>query len=72
MGLKKRLGGVPILRRKATKPTFVELIAPQATPLEECVIDFESPSGGKMRVQWKASAPRDWVSVLRAWREAER
>ena len=74
MGLKKRLGGVPILRRKATKPTkpaFVELIAPQATPLEGCVIDFESPSGGKMRVQWKASAPRDWVSLLRAWRETE-
>ena len=38
-GLKKRLGGVPILRRKATKPTFVELIAPQ----EECVIEFEAP-----------------------------
>jgi hypothetical protein len=71
MGLKKRLGGVPILRRKATKPAFVELNAPHTTPLEECVIEFESPSGGKMRVQWKASAPRDWVSLLRAWRETE-
>jgi hypothetical protein len=66
-GLKKRLGGVPTLRRKATKPSFVELIAPQ----EECVIEFEAPSGNKMRVQWKASTPRDWVSLLRAWREAE-
>jgi hypothetical protein len=65
--LKKRLGGVPVLRRKATKPEFVELIAPQ----EECVIEFEAPSGNKMRVQWKASSPRDWVSLLRAWREAE-
>ena len=65
--LKKRLGGVPVLRRKATKPEFVELIAPQ----EECVIEFEAPSGNKMRVQWKASAPRDWVTLLRAWREAE-
>ena len=27
MGLKKRLGGVPTLRRKASKPTFVELTA---------------------------------------------
>ena len=35
MGLKKRLGGIPALRRKATKPAFVELIAPQ----EECVIE---------------------------------
>ena len=67
MGLKKRLGGIPVLRRKATKPAFVELIAPQ----EECVIEFEAPSGNKMRVQWKASTPRDWVSLLRAWREAE-
>jgi len=71
MGLKKRLGGGPILRRKATKPPFVELIAPQATPLEECVIEFESSSGGKIRIQWKASAPPDWVSLLSAWRETE-
>jgi hypothetical protein len=67
MGLKKRLGGVPIIRRKATKPAFVELITPQ----EECVIEFESPRGNKMRIQWKASTPHDWVSLLRAWREAE-
>jgi hypothetical protein len=71
MGLKKRLGGVPMLRRKATKPAFVELITPPVTPPEECVIEFESVSGGKMRIQWKASAPRDWVSLLRAWRETE-
>ncbi len=66
MGLKKRLG-VPIVRRKATKPAFVELIAPQ----EECVIEFEAPSGNKMRVPWKTSTPGDWVSLLRAWRETE-
>jgi hypothetical protein len=67
MGLKKRLGGVPIPRRQATKPGFVELIAPP----EECVIEFEAPNGNKMRVQWKASTPRDWVSLLCAWRETE-
>jgi hypothetical protein len=74
VGLKKRLSGVPILRRKATKPAFVELTAPHSTPLEECGIDqieFEFASGSKMRIQWKASAPRDWVSLLRAWRETE-
>jgi hypothetical protein len=70
MGLKKRLGGVPS-RRKANKPAFVELIPPHTTPLEECVIEFDAPSGSKMRIQWKAVAPRDWVSLLRAWREAE-
>ena len=71
MGLKKRLGGVQTLRRKATKPSFVELVTPHPTPPEECVIEFESARGGKMRIQWKASAPRDWVSLLRAWRETE-
>src|SRR5260370_5465616 len=67
VGLKKRLGGVAILRRKATKPAFVELIAPQ----DECVIDFEAPSGNKMHVQCKASTPRDWVRLLPVWRETE-
>lgn len=70
MGLKKRLGGVPIRRPKANKPAFVELMAPHATA-PESVIEFESPSGGKMRIQWKASSPPDWVSLLRAWRETE-
>jgi len=34
MGLKKRLGGVPIVRRRAAKPAFVELIAPHPATLE--------------------------------------
>jgi hypothetical protein len=72
MGLKKRLGGVPNPRRKATKPAFVELIAPRPATLKECVIEFESSSGGKMRIQWKSAAPPDWASLLRAWRESER
>jgi hypothetical protein len=71
MGLKRRLGGVPALRRKASKPTFVELTAPNVVPLAEYAIDFECPSGRKMRIQWKASAPPDWVGLLRAWREME-
>ena len=70
-GLKKRLGGIPSVCRKATQPTFVELTAPQATPLHECAIDLECLSGRKMRIHWKASAPPDWISLLRAWREME-
>ena len=42
MGLKKRLGGVSRPRGKARKPAFVELIAPHAALLPECVIEFES------------------------------
>jgi hypothetical protein len=72
MGLKKRLGGVSHRRRKARKPAFVELIAPQAAMLRECVIEFESLRGSKVRIQWKAAAPPDWLNLLRAWRETER
>jgi len=72
MGLKKRLGGVSRRRRKASKPAFVELIAPHAATPRECVIEFESLSGSKVRIQWKAAAPPDWTSLLRAWRDAER
>src|SRR3954470_2562786 len=72
MGLKKRLGGVSTRRRKANTPAFVELIGPNRAQLEECVIDFESSGGSKMRIQWKTAAPPDWASLLRAWRDAAR
>ncbi len=71
-GLKKRLGGISYRRRKARKPAFVELMAPPSAMLGECLIEFESVRGGKVRIQWKAAAPPDWMSLLQAWREAER
>jgi len=70
MQLKKRLGGVSSPRRKPTKPAFVELITPRSAVQAECLIEFESASGSKMRIQWKAATPPDWASLLRAWREA--
>lgn len=70
MQLKKRLSGVSSHRRKPSKPAFVELITRQPEPQADCVIEFESASGSKMRVQWRAAAPLDWASLLRAWREA--
>ena|SRR5579863_3749413 len=71
MRLKKRLNGTAVPQRRSTEMAFVELAPPQAAKQEECVIEFESTNGGKMRVQWKAVAPPDWTSLLRAWREAE-
>jgi len=70
--LKQRLGGNPSQRRKPEQPAFVELIGSNAATLPECVIEFESARGGKMRVQWKAAALPDWASLLRAWHETER
>jgi hypothetical protein len=71
-GLKKRLGGVSPRRRKARKPAFVELIAPPSAMLGECLIEFESLHGSKVRIQWKAATSPDWMSLLLAWRETER
>lgn len=71
--LKRQLGGVPTRRqRRTTKPAFVELIAPSHIMPEECVIEFESSGGSKMRIQWKSTTPPDWTNLLRAWRDAER
>ena len=74
MGLKRRLagGGEVRKKKKSASPGFVELIAAQPATMADCVIEFESSVGSKMRIQWKASTAPDWISLLRAWREAER
>jgi hypothetical protein len=74
MGLKRRLaGGTEVRKKKKSVPSgFVELIAAHPATVAECVIEFESGSGGKMRIQWKGSGAPDWASLLRTWREAER
>jgi hypothetical protein len=70
--LKQRLSGIPSQSRKLKpKPAFVEVIADGRATLPECVIEFESASRGKMRIQWKAVAPPDWAGLLRAWRETQ-
>ena len=71
-GLKKRLDGSAGSEKKAAKPAFVELISDRSAAMADCVIEFESSVGSKMRIQWKASTAPDWQSLLRAWREAER
>lgn len=72
MQLKKRLGGVVKAPRQVGSPAFVELISSHSAMMSECVVEFESPMGGKMRIQWKGSSVSDWSSLLRAWRKAER
>ena len=67
VGLKKRLNGVTSRQQSTTKTAFMELVTPSAMP--ECIIEFEWASGSKVRIQWKAAAPPDWASLLRAWRE---
>ena len=73
MGLKKRPGQVaPPDRQKVATPAFVELVAAQPATLEECVIEFESARGAKLRIYRKATTPPDWTNLLHAWRETEK
>lgn len=71
-GLKKRALGSAAPRRKPARsnpaqPAFLELIARPGAKVEDCVVELESSRGAKMRVQWKASTPPDWSTLLRAW-----
>ena len=70
-GLRKRVTGTPGARSKPVPAEFVELVPPRSGKLEECVIEFESARGSKMRVQWKASVAPDWTGLLRAWRDTD-
>jgi hypothetical protein len=72
MGLKKRLGEVRARPSKPAAPAFVEVVAAQPAVPEECVIEFESARGAKMRIHWKTATPPDWMNLLHAWRETER
>ena len=69
--LKQRVDGIPNGPRKPSKPVFIELIGSGAATPPECIIEFESASGGKMRIQWRAAVSPDWTSLLRAWRETQ-
>ena len=71
MGLKKRLGEVSSRRPGNSKPVFVELITPPPAACEECLIEFESARGGKMRIHWPVRVAPDWTALLRAWRGTE-
>jgi hypothetical protein len=82
--LKKRLGGVVVVASKrasvviskpaksAAAASFVELIASPTAAMADCLIEFESVHGSKIRIQWTGSSAPDWAGLFRAWREADR
>jgi len=69
--LKRRVDAAgPDTRRKVPPPSFVELVAPPATGLSECLIELEGPRG-KMRIQWKGTTAPDLGGLSRAlWESA--
>ena len=77
-GLSRRVNPAPQMparKKQPKKNTFVELVpvspsAPRLAYQGACVVEFESASGGKMRIQWLGGVAPDWPSLLRAWRDA--
>jgi hypothetical protein len=69
--LKRMAESVGPMGCSATAPTsFVELVAPSATGLSECLIELEGPRG-KMRIQWKGATGPDLAGLSRAlWESA--
>jgi hypothetical protein len=57
--LKQRLCGVPNRREKADDPAFIELIRGGPATLGECLVEFESATGSKLRIEWKSAANPD-------------
>ena len=54
--------------RTTVPPAFVELMAPPATGLVECLIELEGPRG-KMRIQWKGTPAPDLSGLSRVFWE---
>ena len=52
-------------RVKSAAPAFMELVAPPAIGLSECLIELEG-AHGKMRIQWKGTTAPDLAGLSRA------
>jgi len=52
---------------RAKKPAFVELFAPAAGAAGDCVLEVESPKGGKLRLEWKGVSSAELTQLIRAF-----
>jgi len=69
--LKRRVDAAgPDPQHKVLPPAFVEVMAPQAVGLSECLIELKGRRG-KMRIQWKGTPALDLAGLSRAlWESA--
>jgi hypothetical protein len=62
--------GQPKPKRKhaaAPSPNFLEFVAPGVKPVTNCVVEVESTQGAKLRLELKAVATSELVSLIRAF-----
>jgi hypothetical protein len=66
--LKRRVQSAAPIPRTTAPPAFLELMAPPAPGLSECLIELEGPRG-KMRIQWKGTTAPDLSGLSRVFWE---
>lgn len=66
--LKKRLlGASGVTRVQSAKDGFVELFAPQAVGMGECVVELSNARGAKMRVQFQGGDMAGLAGMMSAF-----
>ena len=65
--LKKRVAGAtaPDPEEAGAPPAFVEILTAPLAPAAECLVEFESPSGAKMRIQARGAHAVDLAALSR-------
>lgn len=58
----------PGVSRRASHPSFVELVPAQVASRAECVVQIEEPSGSRMRIELNGVAVADVVALTRSLR----
>jgi len=67
--LKRRMATTDEVPRQPGSPAFVELVAPQAQSIPECILEVEGHRG-KLRIQLKGASASDLATLSRALWEA--
>jgi hypothetical protein len=60
----------PPKRGASALPAFVELLASGSGAATSCLVEVESPRGGKLRVELKAIGTRELAELIRAFATA--
>jgi hypothetical protein len=60
----------PAKRGESALPAFVELLASNSGAATSCLVEVESPRGGKLRLELKAIGTRELAELIRAFATA--
>jgi hypothetical protein len=55
-----------------SEPAFLELAVPSAADTGECLVEWEDPTGAKMRIQLKGVQVPDLIALSRSFWEGQR